>query len=97
MWSLRSTTKRRLWASWGEVEIFKGGWFPSLRRFDTAWDLNRLDSKRVVASILSHSGHKYNILDLHLTCLIQTKRCFPFAQCRQRRDHPVVNRIGTCK
>jgi hypothetical protein len=41
-----------------------------LRRFYATRDFSHVDPKCVVADILSHSSHNYDILDLHLARLV---------------------------
>ena len=37
--------------------------------FYAEWDFSCVDLKRVIADILPHGGHKYDILDAHLPSL----------------------------
>jgi hypothetical protein len=59
--------------------------------FYAEWYFGCIDLNCGAADMLPHSGNKYDILDIHLTSLQQGKGCRPFAQCGQRRDHPVAD------
>jgi hypothetical protein len=62
-----------------------------LLSFDPEWNFSRINVKGVTADILPHGRYKYNIFDAHLPSLGKGEGCPPFAQLRQRRNHPVVN------
>jgi len=59
--------------------------------FYAEWNFDCVDLKRTTPDILPHGGHKYDILDIHLLSLRQGKGCRPFAQRRQRRNHPMID------
>jgi hypothetical protein len=62
-----------------------------LHRFHTARNFGSVDLKSVAADILSHGGHKYYILDIHLTGLVQAKMLSPFTKRRQGGNYPVID------
>jgi hypothetical protein len=53
-----------------DVNTLERGRSASLRSSNAARDLSRIDWKRAIADILSHGSHEYDILDLHLACLV---------------------------
>jgi hypothetical protein len=62
-----------------------------LLSFDPEWNFSSVDLNRATAGILPHSGHKHNILNIHLFGFRQGERCRPFAQRRHRRNYPMID------
>jgi hypothetical protein len=68
-----------------------------LRGFDPAFDLGSIDERLPATDFFPHSGYDHDILNAHLTGLLDAGRPFPLAQRGQCRKNPMVYVVGACE
>jgi hypothetical protein len=68
-----------------------------LRGFYPAFDLRSVDERLPDTDFFPHSGYDHDILDAHLTRLLDASSPFPLAQRGQCRKNPRIYVVGACE
>jgi hypothetical protein len=66
----------------------------NLRGFYPAFDRSRAEERPQATDFFPYSGNKHDILNAHLTGLLEGGGNFPFAQRRQSRKNPMIHVVS---
>ena len=79
------------------VTVIDMGDYLSLCGFYPAFDLSSIGERPPATDFFPHSGDDHDILNVHLTRLLDVSRPFPLAQRGQSRKNPMIYIVDACE